>query len=185
MADTKRVNRTKKKIADALIQLMKENRYDDITIMEICYSADIARKTYYNNFKSKEDVLGYKLQLLLYDFLEDLKSRGEISIKTMAYTYFNFAYDHYDFIHLLVKNKIFHILLKAFDRYMPYMGNLAVELKSTKKEVMEYRSVFYSGGLWHMLQKWVTDGCKQSPDELSEMFLHISGTEVLLSESRD
>ena len=40
----------KKCIVDALISLMNEKAFDDITITEICTKACVSRMTYYRNY---------------------------------------------------------------------------------------------------------------------------------------
>ena len=49
--------RSKKLIWTALIELLKDNKFEDITINEIVSKVQLTRSAYYNHFSSKEDIL--------------------------------------------------------------------------------------------------------------------------------
>ena len=48
--------RSKKEITDALIKLMQDNPFSEITVKQIVLETGLERKTFYNNFSSKDDV---------------------------------------------------------------------------------------------------------------------------------
>lgn len=49
--------RTKKMFSEALLSLIDEGSYDDITIQQIADRADLSRATFYLNFSDKDDLL--------------------------------------------------------------------------------------------------------------------------------
>ena len=49
--------RVKIKISRALIKLMEQMPFSDITVTDIVQTAGVARASYYRNFESKEEVL--------------------------------------------------------------------------------------------------------------------------------
>ena len=53
----RRSRRSRRLIVDALLALMREKRYDRITVQEIIDRADVGRSTFYAQFRNKEDVL--------------------------------------------------------------------------------------------------------------------------------
>ncbi len=54
-----RTLRTKRDLANALIELLKEKNFDDLSVQEIVDRALIAKNTFYNNFSDKYDLLSY------------------------------------------------------------------------------------------------------------------------------
>jgi AcrR family transcriptional regulator len=52
-----RITRTKKRIKDALIQLLQEKSYEQITIQDIADKAMINRNTFYLHYLDKADLL--------------------------------------------------------------------------------------------------------------------------------
>ncbi len=53
----RRVRRTKRRLKDALLQLINERDYDTITIEDLTERADVGRSTFYSHFTSKDDLL--------------------------------------------------------------------------------------------------------------------------------
>jgi len=51
------VRRTRRRLKEALLQLIEERSYEDITIEDITEKADVGRSTFYSHFTSKEELL--------------------------------------------------------------------------------------------------------------------------------
>lgn len=60
---SRRVDRTRKALREALFDLIREKSYDEITVEEITERANLGRTTFYLHYKDKED-------LLLEDFID-------------------------------------------------------------------------------------------------------------------
>lgn len=58
----RRSRRSRRLIVDALLALLREKRYDRITVQEIIDRADVGRSTFYAQFRNKEDVLESELE---------------------------------------------------------------------------------------------------------------------------
>ena len=56
MTEDRRVERTKKYLQDALIDLIMEKGYDAVTIQDITERANVGRSTFYSHYQSKEDL---------------------------------------------------------------------------------------------------------------------------------
>lgn len=53
----RRVLRTRDTLGDALVELIKEKPFDDITVQEVLDRAGVGRSTFYTHYKDKEDLL--------------------------------------------------------------------------------------------------------------------------------
>lgn len=53
----RRVQRTRRALRDALISLMTERGWDEVSVQDICDRADIGRSTFYVHFQNKEELL--------------------------------------------------------------------------------------------------------------------------------
>lgn len=51
------MEKTKRKIQNALLELTEKKKIEEITVKEICEKADIAKQTFYNNYRDKYDVV--------------------------------------------------------------------------------------------------------------------------------
>src|SRR5699024_8249553 len=52
-----RVIKTKKSIDDAIIALLKDKKFEDITVKDICEKAMINRGTYYSQYKDTNEII--------------------------------------------------------------------------------------------------------------------------------
>lgn len=64
----------KNSIVGALIDLMKEKNFEDISVSEITIRAGVSRVSYYRNFDSKEDILIGSLKDLMSRFTEEINA---------------------------------------------------------------------------------------------------------------
>lgn len=164
--------RSKTWIIHALLDLMEEKPYADITISEIAKRADLVRRTFYRNFSSKEAILEAHFKGLIADYLSELPEEGEVSPYTLALNYFRFWQQHITFIRALQRNNLFHVLLSQIDDFVPglnlkYKKSIIAGFSDT---YFEYYTVFIAAGLWHMLEKWVAKGMVETPEAMAQIY---------------
>jgi AcrR family transcriptional regulator len=53
----RRSQRTQRILHEALMSLMQEKRYEDITVQDIIERADVGRSTFYSHYQDKEDLM--------------------------------------------------------------------------------------------------------------------------------
>ena len=80
------IKRTKCWIEDALIQLIKTGRFEDISITELCAKAGVGRPTFYRHFSGKTDVLQSRIHRQFEDFLAEAEelSSNEVTIPQLT-----------------------------------------------------------------------------------------------------
>lgn len=69
--------KSKDKIVQSLIELMETHEFEEITVKDISELAEVNRSTYYRNFKSKEDIIKYKLESMMDEYLEEFESKHD------------------------------------------------------------------------------------------------------------
>jgi AcrR family transcriptional regulator len=60
--DDMRVRRTRKMLWEALLTLLKEHSFEEISITDICEQAMVNRTTFYNHLESKHDLVEYGIE---------------------------------------------------------------------------------------------------------------------------
>ena len=65
LKNDRRSQRTQRMLHEALMSLMQEKRYDDITVQDILDRADIGRSTFYAHYRDKEDLMTSGLMHLM------------------------------------------------------------------------------------------------------------------------
>jgi len=56
-ADDRRILRTRRALTNALLSLLSERGWDELSVQDICDRADIGRSTFYAHFQNKEELL--------------------------------------------------------------------------------------------------------------------------------
>jgi AcrR family transcriptional regulator len=70
-----RVLRSRRALGDALVELLHERRFDDITVQDILDRASVGRATFYAHYRNKQDVLHSGLEHL-FTHLDGVLERG-------------------------------------------------------------------------------------------------------------
>ena len=72
-----RVIRSKRDLANALAELLKEKNFDDISIKEITDKALVSKNTFYNNFLDKNDLMSFLLKRYTNKIYEETLSQKD------------------------------------------------------------------------------------------------------------
>lgn len=164
-------NRSKKWIAGSLIDLLKKKPYKTITVEEICNGADLVRRTFYNNFKSKDDVIKYYLEYIFDEYWDIVSKQKEVDRLKVFQIYFNYLYNHIDFLNSLFNNNLFYMMLIVQDERIHKLNKL---IFNDDSKFADYLSTFSSAGLCAVLYKWIVSGIEETPDEIAEIYYKIT-----------
>ena len=70
-------------ITDAFFELLSQQSYDSITVTALCEKAKVGRKTFYRNFETMNDIIMYRVDHLVKDYVENqpnLNNRKQLLI---------------------------------------------------------------------------------------------------------
>ena len=76
----------------ALLELMKEKPIEKISIEEMTAKADVGRSTYFRYFKSKDEVLSFKITCLWKRFSDTVLPTSPLVVMTASGCFLNFAF---------------------------------------------------------------------------------------------
>ncbi|MCR5793901.1 MAG: TetR family transcriptional regulator [Solobacterium sp.] len=160
-------------ITEALFRLMEKEDYSDITISEITMEAGVARRTFYLNFSSKEEILDRHYETLIREYDENITAETANDIRKQAEYFFAFWQRHRAYASLLEKNGMLYMLVNRFHLYLDRTGlTFAGGVPSTE---LVYLSSYIAGGLWMMLQAWLQRGFRETPQQLAAIFASAAG----------
>lgn len=164
--------RSKEMLSSALIELMQEKSYLEISITEITNRADLSRRTFYRLFDSKDDILVYYLYSNWCKVLPELHKLEDKSYMNTSYLNMKFLYAHKDFMLLLYKNNLMIILQKFIDKISGdiYKHQGEKTIYSEDSEALEYALAYSTGGALYIIWNWVRHGMDKTPEEIMEMF---------------
>lgn len=173
--DFKNLSRTQLLIISALLELMKIEEFNKITITQIIQEAEIARGTFYLNFKTKENVIKCYIVNMIDDYNSKMSQYISYSPYLLCKEFFEYWCTQLELLNLLQKHKLLIILLEEFYIYMNHLGQITnpseiYNIKPLTQNEMDYFNSFNSAGLWHMLERWVSKGAKESPEEMARIY---------------
>ena len=90
-------------IADALFILLRTKSIESITVREITELANVSRITYYRNFTSKENVIEFKLDKLMTEWIENQPQKESASAHELSIRFFQFFYSIRDIVQTLIR----------------------------------------------------------------------------------
>ena len=187
--------RSRKEISNALLKLMQEYPYAEISVKQIIMETSLARKTFYLNFRSKDDVLESILDELIGEYTAALSKANEknnpagtkyldeaISVDTTGKVdtitnplsvIFSFCDKNKDFLSLLHKNKMLYLLLIRLNEFLPEYSKTEDMSSNPFVKLMgelepDYLIAFNVGAIWNVLFKWIDRGMVDSLDSIQE-----------------
>lgn len=146
-------------IADALFSLMKRKPFQQISVTEICEEAAIGRKTFYRNFELREDVIDFRLDLMLADYKKELTS---LPFEQYLYHHFEFVQRNASYFISLYQNGFSFLTDEKFSGLLPD----TMPIWSENPIEQEYRSAYIISGIEAIQRVWISRGCVESIDEV-------------------
>lgn len=166
---------SKRWLKEALLSLMQEKTFHQITITEVCQKAGLTRRTFYRNFGSKEELLSLCLKEKAEEYIEYQKNVTDFSLQNITRAYFDFWKENLQFAQALKRSDHLFSLLQEYDRYLPYVHRkvLGDSENYGGQNELTYALVFSAGGFWNMLSCWLDEGATKSSDEMAVMVQNI------------
>ena len=162
---------------NALLGLLKEKTYSEITISELAEYAQYDRRTFYRYFKTTDDVICSYCAVLLNEMTEIMMSKGTLTPESGFESFFEFWDRHKDFLLLLNKQGLLHFLGDLQTKLIYQQVGLSMhdDLPDNFEDVSEFSQFafyFMLGGVWSVLSFWVSSGMKQTPSEITTHVLN-------------
>lgn len=173
----RRVRYTKMVLKQSLLNLMREQPIEKISVKEICEKADINRGTFYTHYKDPYDLLA-QIENELFDEINvsvESALKAE-SISGLLDEIFVSIQRNIDLCQVLFSDhgdKVFvrRIMYIAREKSIAEWKKI---IPSAKDEQLERLYTFYASGCIAIVQDWFQSGMKESPQELSDFIERIS-----------
>jgi AcrR family transcriptional regulator len=164
----KRIQRTHERLRAALVSLILERGWDDVSVMDVCDKAEVGRSTFYIHFADKEDLLVSGFDQLL-EHLQRERRRAEGT----------FAFADALIVHASENVKLFRALVGRKSGQVVQRRMRDVIYKVVEAELASLgfdpsqRNVaakFVSGGLFELLIGWLEASRRSNPNALVAAF---------------
>jgi AcrR family transcriptional regulator len=172
----RRSERTRQLLSAALIELMLEQRYDEITVQDLIDRANIGRSTFYAHYLDKEDLLmsGFTREL---DTLSPHSQQGEAgeqqALPSLA-RFFQHAQGHHQLYKALVRSGSVERLFKKSHQYMRqnierHLASL-IPVGQAPAAPLPLVADYLAGAVFNMLTWWLDNDMPHTPEQMDALF---------------
>lgn len=164
-----RKEQTKVRLRDAMIQLLQEKAFDQITTTELVKVAQISRSGFYKHYRDKDDMIA-TYQKALFNTIDYIfeKNKGYLE-KTLLETY-----------ELLDKNDIYAALFskngnKESQQFMQEQLKIILDRSILSEDMRQhqqdklasvYATTYYVNAVFGLTQTWIQRKRKETPEEI-------------------
>jgi len=174
MPDDLRIIKTKKKLYYALGELMKENSFDKITVSDLIRKSGISRKTFYNHYQDKIDLV-QEYQKELSDAIQQIFARHADQGNALIVKLAVFLNTQDDLLTALFSYsgslEIQSIMRRTMEKYCKHQLEPIIH----NPLQLEYQSIVTASSIFAIVQHWLVTGKKISPEELAAVVLKLHG----------
>ena len=163
---------SQRQIANALMSLIQEKPYAQITISELCKTAGISRQTFYTLFTSRENVMIFTLQANACDAPEIKQAENAFGqngpLRALCRSYSEYMLHNRNLIKILVDNHIDYLL---YDSFFESMDSCECFLPEAEPCLRRYAASFYAGGIACVTRRYALEGCTSTVDGIEELLM--------------
>jgi AcrR family transcriptional regulator len=169
----RRVLRTRDTLGDALVALMQEKNFDEITVREVLDRAGVGRSTFYAHYRDKDDLFLSDVEDFLGWCSTALKRHNPGGKRLLPVEeFFGHVRDVRQFYAALVRsgkmNDVQDLARGFFARSIEErLEDAGVKIEPARRSAQAHA---LAGSFFSLLEWWVDRGMKADPKEMDELF---------------
>ncbi|OIK08739.1 TetR family transcriptional regulator [Bacillus sp. MUM 116] len=164
----RRVQKSQEAIKDAFIDLMSEKSFDHITIQDISNRANVGRRTIYDHYMDKYDLLDKLMEEHINKLRETSEWACEMEWVDATKTFFEYFERNYLFFSTMLAskgapsfhNKFLEFLIEAFKDEVDKVKNQGI----SEDVIVKFAASAYVG----VLESWLKEGMPSPPDVMAK-----------------
>lgn len=118
-------------------------------------------------FRSKEEIVEYHFEILFQEFTNECEQYESLNLSRISYVFFQFFYNHQDFVNILISNNMTYLLQQQFEIYLIKIKRLLNVDDDNIND--DYTIAYISGALTQILIHWFQKSFDINIDKLSEI----------------
>lgn len=166
----RRIAKSQEAIKKALVEIMSEKNFDDITIQDISDKANVSRGTLYLHYTDKFDLLDRLIEEHIEELREICKSTAEMNFKEANLPWFEYLKSHHLFFSTMLASKGSPAFRSRFIEFL--IEEFQDEIDTTKgknqgmqKEIiLQFIVTSYVG----IVEWWIKSGMLYPSDVMAE-----------------
>lgn len=160
-------SQTRQWLEEALFDLLATKKsLQNISIAELSEHAQIARRTFYRYYHSKEEVLTNYLDRLIQDYIIELQTEKLTNFEDLVNFFFRYWSQYTESLKILQNANLLVLILQRYYDKLPaaYTTVMAPwHIANTNQKQITYDSRFITGGLYNIFDEWLKGDYKAMP----------------------
>ena len=176
----RRALRTRQSLHHALIRLILERDYDDITVGDIADAANVGRSTFYAHFTDKDDLLrsgaGNLRAMLLQEHGSAVAGEDRPERRPLGFSRFMTAHlkEQHHLYRALMRGRAGPIILDRFRQFLCEIVRAELASAGDKASAPEIAVQFVVGAYMSIVTWWLDRGGKEPPEEIDRAFRELA-----------
>ena len=165
-----RYKMSSEKIETAFLTLILNNKYEDITISQVCQQAGVNRSTFYCHYDDINDLI-IKIEGKFAKGMANIFGYGERRTHEAFVEMFTFVKENKYFYRAFLN--IPYATLAETNTKKDVLMHIGGSGKFEKSKTMGiyYRASFFGAGIKEMCRLWLERDCVESPEEMASLLL--------------
>jgi len=185
----RRSQRTRRLVSGAMMDLLREKRYDAITIQDLLDRADIGRSTFYTHYFDKQDVLASLIEQILETVSQQDSQQDARQGIIPSLALFRLAYQHqHRQLQAILRGHTGEVLLETMQITLCKTIEQALDIGGSEKlsssVPLALVSEYLAGTFLTLFKWWLKAGMPYPPEQMDTIFrqLALSGVGTMLAE---
>ncbi len=172
--EDRRLIRSRRLLGNALIELMQEKRYIDITIQDIIDRAEVGRTTFYKHFRDKEDLLMSNLAIVLENLIRHMDSGEDDQPLLSTVDFFRHVKEHQDLYKAMLGGQGMDLLFNKGQALISRKIEKHLEKIPFKREEISVPipvlTNYLAGSFLILVKLWIDHKMVYTPEQMDKMY---------------
>ncbi len=171
----RRSQRTRHLVSAAMMELLREKRYDAITVQDLLDRADIGRSTFYSHYFDKDDVLMTLSEQMLEQFRQQLSQRAAPQSIIPSLELFQHIQENAPFFQTWARGHVEEVIWSSAMELLSKnieqtLATICAESGGTPTVPLPVVAQYLAGAFRHLLKWWLENDMPYTPEEMEGMF---------------
>ena len=172
LCHTEYLSQKKARLENALLHLMWQHPYQDITVTDICREVNVPRRTFYHYFNNKEDVLDSLIEAMIQpcflDGLLDIRLGEESIEKSLVKMFRYWNEENRKKLDALIQNGLESRLITWSARWIQTEQSGAFQTNNMDPKLVEIGVMVGITDFFSLLFYWSRGGYQESPEQMAK-----------------
>lgn len=162
LCKTEQSARRQRELELGLLEAMKSQQYEDISISDLCDRMAIPRKSFYRYFSNKDGALMALLDHSLMEFDQN-RDGGDLEL------FFQFWYERRDLLEALMRSRLSGMLVDRATRHAVHERMMPGYLIQKDSQTQHMAMTFAVCGLLSMVMQWQQNSYQETPEQMAHI----------------